>query len=162
MEWLIKLSRTAALRCRTRQRVRITEMFGSNSPRRPERASDQRVRLAHPDSQIQLSNSVTNFRVALATAFNYTATRTIRQAPTTPFASSLCLDSRITPHPNILGPATRSSTPPGVGQPPAKPPFSWRVRRVIEPSLSRNPAPITNRDALEPCRARHNVRQWAV
>jgi hypothetical protein len=60
-------------------------MFGSNSPRRPERASDQRVRLAHPDSQIQLSNNVINFRVAFATAFNYTATRTIRQAPTTPF-----------------------------------------------------------------------------
>jgi hypothetical protein len=40
-----------------RQRVRITEMFGSNSPSHPERARDRRVRLAHPDSQIQLSNS---------------------------------------------------------------------------------------------------------
>jgi len=30
---------------------------GLNSPRRPERASDQRVRLAHPYSQTQLSNS---------------------------------------------------------------------------------------------------------
>ena len=36
-------------------------MFGSNSPRYSERASDQRVRLAHPESQIQLSNSVISY-----------------------------------------------------------------------------------------------------
>ena len=37
-------------------------MFGSNSPSHPERARDPRVRLAHPDSQIQLSNSTQKTR----------------------------------------------------------------------------------------------------
>src|SRR5206468_11368746 len=33
------------------------ELFGSSSPRYPEQAPAQRARLAHPDSQIRLSNS---------------------------------------------------------------------------------------------------------
>jgi len=46
-------------------------MFGSNSSRYSERAPDHRVRLAHPDSQIQLSNSVGKYSgVAYATALN--------------------------------------------------------------------------------------------
>src|SRR5262245_23819484 len=55
-------------------------MFGSNSPSYPERARDPRVRLAHPDSQIQLSNSDVKKASQLATAFNHTCIRPRRQA----------------------------------------------------------------------------------
>ena len=60
-------------------------MFGLNSPSHPERARDRRVRLAHPDSQIQLSNSVIKLASQSATAFNNTVSVVRRQAGETNF-----------------------------------------------------------------------------
>ena len=75
-ECLIKLSRTTlstlSLVLSVDSVVRITEMFGLNSPPCPERTQDQRVRLAHPDSQIRLSISIQTSASHSATAFNHT------------------------------------------------------------------------------------------
>ena len=59
-------------------------MFGSNSPHDSERIADHRVRLAHPDSEIQLSISVLHFSYTFSNTFFYTLPRVPPLGPPSP------------------------------------------------------------------------------
>ena len=106
-------------------------MFGSNSPQYSERALDHRVRLAHPDSQIQLSNS-----------FEIIRCRVERQ----PSIVTL-LTNAVKPRSNFrpvyfrpTGPRTKTPIPQGF----VSPRHSRRVCIVTDPNIGGNPQPCNS------------------
>jgi hypothetical protein len=101
-------------------------MFGSNSPQYSERALDHRVRLAHPDSQIQLSNS---FEIIRCRVERQPSIVTLLTNAVKPISNFRPVYFRPT------GPRTKTPIPQGL----VSPRTSRRVCIVTDSSIRRNP-----------------------
>jgi hypothetical protein len=101
-------------------------MFGSNSPQYSERALDHRVRLAHPDSQIQLSNS---FEIIRCRVERQPSIVTLLTNAVKPISNFRPVYFRPT------GPRTKTPIPQGF----VSPRHSRRVCIVTDSNIGRNP-----------------------
>jgi hypothetical protein len=106
-------------------------MFGSNSPQYSERALDHRVRLAHPDSQIQLSNS---FEIIRCRVERQPSIVTLLTNAVKPISNFRPVYFRPT------GPRTKTPIPQGF----VSPRHSRRVCIVTDPNIGGNPQPCNS------------------